>query len=374
VSVSSIADDISDNAETYTVHIQDKTAIGTIIDTQAPEVTMSNPSVTEGGDLVFDVNLSMKSTEDIYIFFSANDSSTAEVSIDYESTVVSWIKIPANTLGSEFTIETINDEIKEDLEEYIDLTANVFGQTSNEYVTARGTILDDDNDVGVGSIENASVFEGQKLYHRVIMSGISDTEEHYDFNIEDLTTSQGDYNPIPTFSHGVTYDGDKITVPRHTSEFYVIIQSNTDTEYEPEAESYKISIKNKEANGDINDCKIPAVLRDDNLTTELKLNESVELYILDNDDNDIIISDINLSSSVPGTVATDQDGDGYIDKLEVPGDGIWSLDNEGILSFQTFSVSEGFITQPIQYTTIDDNGYLLDPANVIVISSNVIGP
>jgi len=278
-------------------------------------------------------------------------------------------------LGSKFTIHTKDDNIKETLEEDIDLVGNIWwGETSNKSVKAKGTIQDNDNTLGVESIENASVLEGYTLYHKVRMSGISDIDEKYTFNIENLTTSELDYNSTPTFSQNVSYDGDMITVPRGKTEFYVMIKSNADTEYEPEGESYKLSIEDKEANGTIIDYKKPAVLRDDNLSTKLKRDVSVEINILANDDSDIEISDINLSSSVPGTEAFDTDGDGDIDKLVVPGDGTWSVDDEGILSFQTVDISVNFKTKPIQYRTRSTNGLLTEPANVVVISTNTINP
>jgi len=372
VNVTSNIDNVSDNGETYTIHIKDKTATGTIIDVETPTVSISDSSVVEGGILTFNVSLSMESTENIVLTFSEDESSTATPSEDYKSfSRTYWVIIPPNTLNAEFTIETINDEIKEDVEEYINLTANVVaGQTSNEYVTARGTILDDDNDIGVGSIEDAFALEGRPLYHKVIMSGISDLEERYDFNIENLTTSDDDYDATPIFSQNVTYDGDQIIVPRHTSEFYVIIQSTADADYEPEDENYNISIEDKEAIGTIHDYIEPAVLRDDNETHKILDNIPDTINILENDDFGVVTSTIKLYSNVPGTV-----GNGT-KELVVPNEGTWSIDATGTLLFVPLlsSIHEEFQPTEITYDAIDDNGYTLSTAIANIVYDDVWDP
>ena len=366
VGVTSKIDDVADNAETYTIKIKDKTAKGTITDTQAPEVTVSSPSVIEGGKLVFDVNLSMKSTEDIHVKFFVQNTSTANRSQDYEYIAVSSIKIDADTLGKQFIIQTKDDDVKEALKEYIDLTANIVsGRTSNKFVNVKGTILDNDRNIGVERVGNGSANEGVKLWHSVTMSGISEEEESYEFTIQNVTTSNEDYNPIPTFyPKRVKYNNGMISVPKGISEFLLLIQSNIDTDYETEDENYTITIGGKEATGTIlKDCRHPAELHDDKVTHKIldKLPDTIN--ILKNDSSRVVASTIKLYSNVPNTK-----GNGT-KELVVPNEGTWTVNDTGILLFTPLKTSKVQKFQPtvITYTAIDNNGLKCKSATAQIV-------
>ena len=61
----------------------------------------------------------------------------------------------------------------------------------------------------------------------------------------------------------------------------------------------------------------------------------------------------------------DTDGDGYIDKIIVPGEGTWSVDTNGVLTFTPEEYFTGDLT-PITYDAQDYNGHLSAPATVTV--------
>ena len=70
-------------------------------------------------------------------------------------------------------------------------------------------------------------------------------------------------------------------------------------------------------------------------------------------------------ASVPNGVGVDTDNDGDIDKVTVPGEGIWTVDNAGIM---TFTPEEGFIGDPtpISYTVTDNDGVVSSPISITI--------
>jgi CshA-type fibril repeat protein len=93
-----------------------------------------------------------------------------------------------------------------------------------------------------------------------------------------------------------------------------------------------------------------------------KSGESVEVKVLENDD------DVNRSSVsfVVPTDATgdDTDGDGDIDKVTVPGEGIWTVDENGTV---TFTPEPGFTGDPtMQYAAKDAYGNTIAAATITI--------
>ncbi len=93
------------------------------------------------------------------------------------------------------------------------------------------------------------------------------------------------------------------------------------------------------------------------------IHQTRVINILDNDDA-VNSSTVNLMGS-SDTTGSDTDGDGDIDQIIVPGEGIWSVDNNGVL---TFTPEPNFIESPtpIRYTAKDENGNLSEPASVSI--------
>ncbi len=111
----------------------------------------------------------------------------------------------------------------------------------------------------------------------------------------------------------------------------------------------------------------PPVAKDDNVAGETGKPASVN--ILDNDsdpDKDIDPTTINFDpTSVPNAKGKDTDGDGDIDQVTVPGEGVWSVDKDGEV---TFTPEEGFTGDPtpIKYTIKDKAGNESNPAKITV--------
>ncbi|WP_452223127.1 tandem-95 repeat protein, partial [Lacinutrix chionoecetis] len=87
-------------------------------------------------------------------------------------------------------------------------------------------------------------------------------------------------------------------------------------------------------------------------------------------DNDIDGVVVASTVSITTTGATDSDGDGYNDTLVVPGEGTWTLDDSGNL---TFTPEAGFIGNPtpITYTIEDNEGNVSNEATVTITYGDV---
>jgi len=104
------------------------------------------------------------------------------------------------------------------------------------------------------------------------------------------------------------------------------------------------------------------VLHDDSKSG--KVGEPVSFNIINNDD-ELNVSSVSFIVPTDAT-GDDTDGDGDIDKVTVPGEGIWTVDETGLL---TFTPENGFENSPtpIDYIANDSNGNPLDPATVTIL-------
>jgi len=106
---------------------------------------------------------------------------------------------------------------------------------------------------------------------------------------------------------------------------------------------------------------------DDEITGEL--GEPVTLDVLGNDsgDNGLDSETVSLDpTSVPNGAGKDTDGDGDIDKVTVPGEGVWTVD--AVSGAITFTPNSNFLGDPtpIKYTVKDSAGVISSPAIVSI--------
>ncbi len=111
----------------------------------------------------------------------------------------------------------------------------------------------------------------------------------------------------------------------------------------------------------------PPVANNDTKAGTVGTPTTVNVLTNDTDpENDINASSVNFDpASVPGSTGTDTDGDGDIDQVVVPGEGTWTVDDAGVV---TFTPEAGFTADPtpINYTVTDDTGKVSNPATVTV--------
>jgi CshA-type fibril repeat protein len=167
------------------------------------------------------------------------------------------------------------------------------------------------------------------------------TDSNNDGNIDMIIIpSEGvwtvDTNGTVIFTPATTFTGDPTSIG-------YTVEDNT----EETSESAMININ------------ILQVLRDDNVTSIVERVVTIE--VLKNDD-EVNAHSVNLLGPV-GASENDVDGDNDIDKITVPGEGIWQVNNDGIVTFTPESHFKSD-PSPIRYTARDKKGNLLNLATV----------
>ncbi|MBU2964326.1 beta strand repeat-containing protein, partial [Amphritea atlantica] len=131
---------------------------GSDLDNDIPTLTVSNPSVAEGGQMEFSISLSNPSTETVSVSVATVDTGSATDTTDYtpnleyfDSVSGQWEAVTGDLsfAPGETSIQvrsaTVSDSIAE-TDETFDLTATVTtGTTTNSSATGTGTILDNDH-------------------------------------------------------------------------------------------------------------------------------------------------------------------------------------------------------------------------------------
>ncbi|MBM5574499.1 Calx-beta domain-containing protein [Deefgea sp. CFH1-16] len=160
-------------------------------DNDQPKVaSVSSPSVTEGGNLVFDVQLDHSSTTATTVNLNlangsgivGTDTNSFKVSFDNGVTYVNvtggQVSVPAGTTSIKVQVATVNDNIVEG-NETITLTAkSEFEPAAGAGQTGTGTILDNDSSTlsVTPALNNVSVSEGSAADFTVKLSNPSATD------------------------------------------------------------------------------------------------------------------------------------------------------------------------------------------------------
>jgi len=128
----------SENTENLTVE-----STGEIIDNDDfPNINISNPSIVEGGKLLFEITLSNKIYNDVHLNIFTNNG-TAQEPQDYTS-LTSQVTIPTKTLTLIQEIQTIDDLLVEDLEDLTLKGIVTSFNTDNIETEGTGTIIDNE--------------------------------------------------------------------------------------------------------------------------------------------------------------------------------------------------------------------------------------
>ncbi len=248
-----IEDAIQEDDETFTINLDGTVATGTITNDDIVTVaTITDASELEGTDLVHTVTMSGASDMDETYPFTLTDNTTDQAT-DYTFPPTfsngvmdngdGTITVPAGVTGFTVNTPTTDDLLDEDNEEY---TISIGTET------ATGTIEDND-EVTVQDITDATSEEGDDLVFNVTMSGESAMDEEYPLDLTDITATLGtDYDGTPVFTNGVTYDpvSGNITVPAGVTAFDVTFPSTEDAIQEDD-ETFTLTIGTESATGTI---------------------------------------------------------------------------------------------------------------------------
>ena len=198
----------------------------------------------------------------------------------------------------------------------------------------------------------------------------NDTDPQGDINISTVNLT----DPAATDEDG-DGDADKLVVPGEGT--WTVDDATGEVTFTPEAgftadpTPIKYTVKD-DTNLESNEATVTVdypnavVGTDDNATGTPTQPETVNVLGNDTGDNPLDPTTVNLDpASVPGSTGTDTDGDGDIDEVVVPGEGTWTANPDGTV---TFTPEPGFVGDPtpIDYTVKDDEGTESAPATITI--------
>jgi len=210
----------------------------------------------EGVVLTHEVNVTQSVKAETYDFNITDGTATAGE--DYNATPaftenVTYnennhsITVPAGVTTFNVLVQSLADDVRENNETY---TIAVGSQT------ATGTIIDD-APIVVVSISDARNTEGHDNRHHVVLSAIPNSPVDLHLSFENITTSDSDYDRIPTFDNipggsiiSLNDAADTITVTG-LKEFDVVVYLERDQILEATEEEYNITIDGQSAIGRI---------------------------------------------------------------------------------------------------------------------------
>ena len=180
VSVETLADELAEDAEQFTVELSaalgatvaDGVGEGTISDDDdAPELSIDDvPAVSEGETAEFTVRLSATSGRAVTVSYRTVDG-TAEAGLDYKSASGELRFEPGETTQT-VSVETLEDELSEDAERFTVELSAASGATVSDGV-GEGTISDDDDAPELSIDDAPAVSEGETAEFTVRLSEAS---------------------------------------------------------------------------------------------------------------------------------------------------------------------------------------------------------
>ncbi|WP_193747488.1 retention module-containing protein, partial [Cellvibrio sp. OA-2007] len=191
--------------------------------------SVTSPSVTEGGDLVYDVTLSGPAASGTSLAYSLGGGTASAA--DYGSasfsngvTLVGGnLIVPTGVSSFTVTIPTVDDAIAEVTET---LPLSVGG------VTGTGNIQDNDPAPKITSLGVTHATEGDNLVCTVTFDQVLGAPYTLSYSIGGGTASLADYG-TPIFSNGVTVVGGNLLIPSGISSFNITLPTLDDSINEP---------------------------------------------------------------------------------------------------------------------------------------------
>jgi hypothetical protein len=308
--------------------------------------SVTNASVTEGGDLVHTVTLSNASSVATSFAFSlaGNTASAGDFGAPSFSNGVTLaagnLSVPAGVTSFTVTYPTSADTTDE-ADETVDLSVGG--------VAAVGTIVDNDNAPTIQSVTNASVTEGGDLVHTVTLSNASSVATSFAFSLAGNTASAGDFG-APSFSNGVTLAAGNLSVPAGVTSFTVTYTTTPDSAVESD-ETVDLTVGGVAAVGTIlNNDYAPAA----NPVTVAGNEDTVISITLSGSDVDGTIASFSVTS-LPTTGRLYRS-----DGTTMVGIGDTIPAGDATLKFVPFTEFAGSVT--FNYTATDNDGGISTPA------------
>lgn len=187
------------------VVLDDDQGLGTIVKDDSATVSVGDATVTEGGDLVFDVELSSPVDVDTVVTYSTTDGTGTTADSDYTGQTAQTVTILAGQQAATITVSTTGDSQVE-LDETIGVSlVSVDAQGRNVTLgdaSGEGTIENDDS--ATVSIGDATVVEGGDLQFPLTLSNPVDVDTVVIYSTADGTATLADNDYTGTASGTAT--------------------------------------------------------------------------------------------------------------------------------------------------------------------------
>ena len=215
------------------VAVADGEGLGTIADVAVvtPQITVTDASADEGSPLVFRVDLSEATTQEVFFNF-AFEGVTATAGDDYVVKTGGVRFFPGDKLRY-ITLDTVDDSAVEPDETVELVLSNVSGAVAPA-ANAVGTILNDDEGLPTLDITGDESDEGDALVFTVTVSEPSPNPIEFDFATSDVTAVAGaDYDEL----------SGRVTLQPNTASIQLVVFTTEDSEAEPD-ETLEMAISN----------------------------------------------------------------------------------------------------------------------------------
>ena len=232
-----------------------------------PEVTLSAANANEGGNVLFYVNLSESTTEDVSVDYVVDHpgGTNSASSNDYTASSGTLVIAAGNILGT-VSVPTVNDSTAEQ-DELIRITlSNPVNATLTD-TTRLGTIFDDDSSAAFW-INDASVTEGGNLTFTVTKVGSTVLTHAVSYATASGTAAANDYTSA---------SGTLSFAPSESSKT-IIVPTTADIVVEP-AETVLVNLSNPTAGATITDSQGVGTINNDD--TVLQATNNSYSYLVD---------------------------------------------------------------------------------------------
>jgi hypothetical protein len=338
------------------------TGIGTILNDDAATLSIGDASVTEGGNLSFNVSLSRLVDVDTVITYSTADGSATTADSDFTGQTLQSLTIPAGQTSGTITIVTTTDN-KVELDEQLQLVLSAVSASGRNVqfsgaaatLTGIGTILNDD--AATVSIGDASVTEGGNLSFNVSLSRLVDVDTVITYSTADgsATTADSDFT-------GQTLQS--LTIPAGQTSGTITVVTTADNKVELD-ETMTVQLQGVNASGrnvTIDDGSgMGTILNNDTATVSIS-NPSVLEH---NSGTRTLAFAVSLDRPVDVAVsATINTADGTINPATTADSDYVAITN-GTVTFSAGSTT----SQTVNVTVNGDSKYELDEQLRLVLSA-----
>jgi hypothetical protein len=266
IPVSILSDAVSEASETLQVtlyspvhaSIVDGTAVGTILDSTAPRLSVADVSVNEGDPAKFVVSLSKPAPQTVTFRYSTSNGTAT--SSDYSGANNVSASIPAGASSTTLTVNTTEDTTVESNETFNLTLSNVVNAVVTDG-TAQATIVDDDGKPNL-SVSDASVTEGGTLSFVVSLSKTYTSPVTFNYGTVDGTAAVDvDYNPA----------SNNRTIPAGSTSTTITVVSREDALDEAD-ETFSLALWNV-VNANVVDGTGVGTIVDDDPTPTVSIND-----------------------------------------------------------------------------------------------------